>query len=232
MTRLIILDADPTSQAAKPGGKRDADFCHSWLMSLKLAGYDVAVPGIARYEVRREIFRSGARGSLSRLDFLHPGLIFLPITEEIMDIASELWAHVRKVGMPTASDEGLDGDAILAATAIVAAQVADEVIIATMQRRASGPVPGRRGGRMVDDRLRGKAWRPISLSPTLKRGQRRPVSPGPLTNALLHAIDQYGNHQALGRASGVLPESISVFPVPPLWPATGCNPKDRLRSRA
>ncbi len=131
MTRLIVLDTDPTSLAAKPGGKWDADLCHAWLKALKRAGYDVAVPGIARYEVRREIFRSGARGSLSRLDFLHPGLIFLPITEEIMDIASELWALVRKGGLPTAPDERLDGDAILAATAIVASQFAGDVIVAT-----------------------------------------------------------------------------------------------------
>lgn len=131
MNPLVILDAWPTSLAAKPRGKPDADACHDWLEALKLAGRDVAVPGIARYEVRREIFRSGARGSLGRLDHLHPGLMFLPITEEIMDIASELWALVRRAGLPTAPDERLDGDAILAATAIVAAQAVDEVIVAT-----------------------------------------------------------------------------------------------------
>jgi toxin FitB len=131
LTRLIVLDTDPTSLAAKPGGKWDADLCHAWLKALKRAGSDVAVPGICRYEVRREIFRTGARGSLSRLDFLHPSLIFLPITEEIMDIASELWAMVRRAGLPTAPDERLDGDVIVAATAIVAAQSFDEVIVAT-----------------------------------------------------------------------------------------------------
>ena len=72
LTRLIVLDTDPTSLAAKPGGKWDADLCHAWLRALKRAGHDVAVPGIARYEVRREIFRTGARGSLSRLDFPPP----------------------------------------------------------------------------------------------------------------------------------------------------------------
>jgi predicted nucleic acid-binding protein len=127
---LVILDATPTGLAAKAKGKPDADAFHAWLEGIK-AGYDVAVPGIARYEVRREIFRTGAVGSLGRLDHLHPGMAFLPITDEIMDIASELWAHVRRAGIPTAPDERLDGDAILAATAIVAAQSFDEVIIAT-----------------------------------------------------------------------------------------------------
>jgi predicted nucleic acid-binding protein len=128
---LVILDATPTGLAAKPRGKPDADAFHAWVEGIKAAGYDVAVPGIARYEVRREIFRTGAVGSLGRLDHLHPGLAFLPITDEIMDIASELWAHVRRAGLPTAPDGRLDGDAILAATAIVAAQSFDGVIVAT-----------------------------------------------------------------------------------------------------
>ena len=66
-----------------------------------------------------------------RLDHLHPGLSFLPITSVIMDVASELWAHIRRSGMPTAPDEALDADAILAATALMEAQTVDEVIIAT-----------------------------------------------------------------------------------------------------
>jgi predicted nucleic acid-binding protein len=131
LNRLVILDAWPTSLAAKPGGKPDADACHAWLKALKRAGADVAVPGIARYEVRRELVRTKATSGLNRLNFLHPGLIFLPITSEIMDKASELWAEVRQAGLPTDADEGLDGDAILAATALFAADSGDEVIIAT-----------------------------------------------------------------------------------------------------
>ena len=95
------------------------------------AGDRVAVPEIARYEVRRELFRMGASGALRRLDRLHPTLKFLPITGPVMDIAAELWAHVRRGGMATAGDEALDGDAIMAAQALVAAESGDEVIIAT-----------------------------------------------------------------------------------------------------
>jgi predicted nucleic acid-binding protein len=128
---LVVLDAGPTGLAGQSRGRGRSDECRDWIKALKAAGFEIAVPEISRYEVRRELFRIGAVGGLCRLDHLHPGLTFLPITSEIMDIASELWAHVRRAGLPNAPDDGLDGDAIVAATAIVAAQTVDEVIIAT-----------------------------------------------------------------------------------------------------
>jgi predicted nucleic acid-binding protein len=129
--RLVILDAGPTGLAGQTQGRGRSDECRDWIEALKAAGSDVAVPEIARYEVRRELFRARSVGGLRRLDHLHPGLAFLPITSEIMDIASELWAHVRQAGLPTADDKTLDADAIVAATAVVEAQAFDEVIIAT-----------------------------------------------------------------------------------------------------
>jgi predicted nucleic acid-binding protein len=132
LTRLVILDAGPVGLGGKPRGRPDVERFHAWVEALLDAGDAVAVPEIARYEVRRELFRVGASGGLRRLDFLRQRLGFLPITGEIMDIASELWGIVRRGGLPTADDKALDGDAILAATAIVAAAGAvDEVIIAT-----------------------------------------------------------------------------------------------------
>ena len=142
MTRLVVLDAGPTGLAGQARGRGRADECRAWIEALKATGADVAVPEIARYEVRRELFRSGAVGALRRLDHLHPGLAFLPITGPVMDIASELWAHVRRGGMPTAGDEALDGDAILAATALVAAEAADEVIVATTNVAHLARFPG------------------------------------------------------------------------------------------
>ena len=45
--------------------------------------------------------------------------------------AAELWAWVRNQGKPTASDDSLDGDVILAAQAILQLPSFDEVIIVT-----------------------------------------------------------------------------------------------------
>jgi predicted nucleic acid-binding protein len=131
VTRSIILDTGPVGLAAKAPGKPEVDRCLAWIKSLLAVGSIVAVPEIARYEVRRELTRIGATSGLRRLDELHPDLSFLPITSVVMDLASELWAHVRRAGKPTAGDAALDGDAILAAQALVAAGSGDEVIVAT-----------------------------------------------------------------------------------------------------
>jgi len=58
-------------------------------------------------------------------------LFRLPITGEVMDMASELWAEVRRAGLPTAAEASLDGDAILAAQALVAEADWQDVIVAT-----------------------------------------------------------------------------------------------------
>jgi hypothetical protein len=77
------------------------------------------------------LIRAGATAGLARLDGLHPGITYLPIGDEILELAGQLWASVRQIGLPTSSDQSLDGDAVLAATALIEAQALDKVIIAT-----------------------------------------------------------------------------------------------------
>jgi hypothetical protein len=65
-------------------------------------------------------------------------LVFLdfdPITQVALDKAAELWASVRSAGLTTASPAALDGDVILAAQTILAANVGDVVTIATSNAR-------------------------------------------------------------------------------------------------
>ena len=131
MKPLIILDAGPLGFAGKAAGRPESIRFYRWLQRMRSDGADVAVPAIARYEVRRELFRAGLAGALSRLDRLHPDLVFLGISDQVMDIASELWATVRRAGQPTAPDDALDGDAILAAQAIVAAEEWGGAVVAT-----------------------------------------------------------------------------------------------------
>ena len=45
--------------------------------------------------------------------------------------ASQLWAKARNRGTPTTSPEALDGDVLLAAQALLAAEAGNEVIVAT-----------------------------------------------------------------------------------------------------
>jgi predicted nucleic acid-binding protein len=129
--QLVVLDAGPLGLSSKAPGKTDVDFCYVWIRGLLSAGCIVAVPEIARYEVRRELVRVGATAGLRRLDHLQASLLFLPLTCEVMDEACSMWAHVRRAGVPTAPDDALDGDAILAAQALVAAPGWNRVVIAT-----------------------------------------------------------------------------------------------------
>jgi len=52
----------------------------------------------------------------------------LPLSTEAVRLAAEPWARVRREGRPTASDAALDGDALVAAQAIL---LGDDVVVAT-----------------------------------------------------------------------------------------------------
>ena len=86
----------------------------------------VYLPEIADFEVRRELLRlarsagsaeksARATEALERLDDLCEELFYLAIDTPAMKLAAELWAEVRRRGMPTADDVTLDADVILAA---------------------------------------------------------------------------------------------------------------------
>ena len=105
--------------------------CKLWLDDLPLKGYEIMLPEIADYELRRELLRVGKVAGIRRLDQLKAAITYRPITTEVMLKAAELWAEARKRGQPTADPKALDGDVILAAQAIVVAQEGNEVIIAT-----------------------------------------------------------------------------------------------------
>jgi predicted nucleic acid-binding protein len=94
-----------------------------------------AVPEICYYEVRRELARLRNLGSLRDLDRLRSELTYLPITTPVILRATELWAEVRQGGRPTASDDALDGDVILAATAQLLVESGDDVLVATTNVR-------------------------------------------------------------------------------------------------
>ncbi len=122
MSRTVLLDAGPLSLVAHPHGGEDAEAAKGWLRNLLATGARVRVPEIADYEVRRELLRAGRMGSVARLDRLAEEIGYLPITTEAVRLAARFWADARRQGQPTASDESLDADVILAAQAAVLAE--------------------------------------------------------------------------------------------------------------
>jgi predicted nucleic acid-binding protein len=96
---------------------------------LIAAGVRVVIPEITDYELRRELLRAGKVASVRRLDALAQATEYLPINTTAMRRAAELWALARQQGQPTAADNTIDADMILAAQALTLG--APQVVVAT-----------------------------------------------------------------------------------------------------
>jgi len=117
--RVVVLDTSPLSRLTeRPGKSQEVIDCHTWFEGLQRAGFPVCLPEIADYELRRELLRAGQRASITRLDELQQRTHYLPITTSVMRLAAAFWATARNLGRPTARDESLDADVILAAQAL------------------------------------------------------------------------------------------------------------------
>lgn len=142
MARFVLLDAGPLGLAASTPGKPDVDHCRAWLVHLETSGVEVIIPAIADYEVRRELIRARATAKLRRLDALAIRFARADIDAAAFDRAAEFWAQLRRLGMPTAGDEDLDADAILAGLAATMGGLGDVVTIATKNPRHLVRFPG------------------------------------------------------------------------------------------
>lgn len=117
MLKVIVLDSTPVGLITNP--KAEGNDCQRWFNTLIKRKFEIVLPEIIDYEIRRELLRANKQSGLKKLDQLKSEIIYLPITTEAMLKASELWADVRKKGKPTADNKALDGDVILAAQAII-----------------------------------------------------------------------------------------------------------------
>ncbi|MBW4509494.1 MAG: nucleic acid-binding protein [Scytonematopsis contorta HA4267-MV1] len=132
MSKIVILDSGPLGMVTNPKTtSTESQECKLWLDNLPLRGYEVALPEIADYEVRRELIRGGKLAGIKRLNQIKVAITYLPISTEVMLLAAQLWAEARRAGKPTADPKALDGDVILAAQAKLEEIKGNEVIIAT-----------------------------------------------------------------------------------------------------
>jgi hypothetical protein len=139
------LDSGPRDLIVRAPGKPHVVRCLAWLNTISANGATVVTPEIAHYEVRLELFRIRAIGSLRRLEYyLDPrgGLMHLTLSTDAMIMAAEFWALFRQSGVPTSSPEALDGDAILAGQAALAGQPGDTVTVATTNLAHLNRFPG------------------------------------------------------------------------------------------
>lgn len=131
MATIIMLDSTPVGLITNPKATPLAQKCQQWFYTLFERGYDIILPEIIDYEIRRELLRANKRSGIRKLDQLKSELIYLPITTEVMLKAAQLWAEARRKGKPTADNKALDGDVILASQALLLEKMEHQVIIAT-----------------------------------------------------------------------------------------------------
>ncbi|HZK80879.1 MAG TPA: hypothetical protein VFC46_07425 [Humisphaera sp.] len=130
MSRVVLLDAGPLGLVTNPKRSAVSTACAVWLQTLVNAGCRVIIPEISDYEVRRELLRAKKIAGIAKLDALATLLEYYPLTTAAMRQAAELWALARQHGQPTAGDNTIDADMILAAQALTLG-VADVVIATT-----------------------------------------------------------------------------------------------------
>jgi predicted nucleic acid-binding protein len=129
VNRVVLLDTGPLGLATNPRRSSQSVACAQWLQSLVSSGVRVLLPEIADYEVRRALLRANKENGLARLDALARLLEYLPLTTTAMRQAARFWAQARQQGRPTAGDQALDGDVILAAQAVTLG--VSDVVVAT-----------------------------------------------------------------------------------------------------
>lgn len=135
MSRIVLLDAGPLGFVTHPRPELNREAAQ-WLRGLLDARVLVRVPEISDYEVRRELLRAGKTEGVDRLEGLIQHIGYLPLTTEAMRLAARFWADARNRGRPTAPDESLDAEVILAAQGILAEEDgANDVEVATTNPR-------------------------------------------------------------------------------------------------
>jgi predicted nucleic acid-binding protein len=134
VSRIIFLDSGPLGLITHPlYGSSEVIEATDWLSQSIFAGSRIIVPAIVYYELKRELLRAGKAVGLRRLDaFISatPGR-YLPLSDEALRLAADLWAKSRQEGRPTADPKALDIDVIIAAQALTSGTAPSDLIVAT-----------------------------------------------------------------------------------------------------
>lgn len=134
MNQVLFLDSGPLGILTHPQRSEEVLAVADWLSRWLLSGGQVVVPAIVYYELKRELLRAKKTLGVGRLDaFINatPGR-YLPLSDESLRFAAELWARSRQEGRPTADGKALDIDVLIAAQALT---FRAEVIVATTNEK-------------------------------------------------------------------------------------------------
>lgn len=151
MSDVLFLDSGPLGLITQPQRSHEVIAITDWLKDCLLAGARVLVPAIVYYEIKRELLRANKVVGIGRLDtFVNatPGR-YVPMTDDALRFAAELWARSRQEGRPTAEASALDIDVLLAAQAL---------------RFGSSPLVATTNPKHLSQFLQARPWADISPS--------------------------------------------------------------------
>lgn len=140
MTQFLFLDSGPLGLITHPQRTTEVLSITDWLARRLRAGSQVLVPAIVYYELKRELLRAKKVFSVGRLDAFVNATAgrYVPLSDEALRLAAELWARSRQAGQPTADPKALDIDVILAAQTLSFGAAPEEVVIATTNPKHIG----------------------------------------------------------------------------------------------
>jgi toxin FitB len=125
--KAVVLDSTPLGQITHPKSDPQVKL---WLNSLNQPDINLFIPEIIDYELRRQLLLDNRKKSLERLDALIKNRL-IALDRNCLLMACELWAWIRKQGLPTADKLSLDGDVILVAQSLSLKKNYNEIIIVT-----------------------------------------------------------------------------------------------------
>lgn len=137
MSEVLFLDSGPLGLLTHPLRSLEVIRLTDWVSECLVRGRLVMVPAIVYYELKRELLRAGRSASVTRLDaFVNatPGR-YVPLSDEALRLAAEIWAAARQRGKPTAEAKALDIDVLIAAQALSFTKIRSSVVIATTNVR-------------------------------------------------------------------------------------------------
>jgi len=128
MPRPLLLDSNVLSKVVRPSLEEHKPATTMIQRLFEDRRFEVFVPEIVDYEVRRKLLHIGSRPHQGR-KWAREALIYLdqmiavgymPLTTDDMRMAASLWAQTRSEGQSRGPEESLDIDIILAAQARLA----------------------------------------------------------------------------------------------------------------
>jgi len=140
---VFFLDSGPLGLITHPQRSHEVVAITDWLKDCLRGGARVLVPAIVYYEIKRELLRANKTTGIARLEAFVNATSdrYIPLTDNALRLAAELWAESRREGRPNADATALDIDVLLAAQALSFGGT--PVVVTTNPRHISQFIPAR-----------------------------------------------------------------------------------------